>query len=352
MPFTPVESSIGGLLIGLSSSAHLFLTGEISGMSGISGTCIRGVSVQARETFLSPAWIKSSLYMLGILVGGALLRYLLAPQQFLTIPSSSPAQYIMFALGGLLVGIGTQLANGCTSGHMICGLARLSKRSFAAVMTFCSVAFLMVKLFKSIDVLNGLLNKPTIEGEKLPFYTLPTWQYALILSSILLAVVIVYAFVILLTKKAEKVRPYFVYPIYAFDGFVFALGLGLSGMTQPTKVLGFFDVFGPHFDPSLVCVAVGAIMFDLILFQGYILKLPAPVMGESFCMPKVTNIDAKLIVGSAIFGVAWGALGICPGPAFVSIATLLPQILVFNLMFAVGVMLKFIAQANNILNVT
>jgi len=344
MPFTPIESSVGGLLIGLSSSAHLFLNGDISGMSGIAGSCIRGVTVQGKEQFMTLPWIKSFLYILGLIIGGAMLRGFIAPQQFLVIPHSNPSQYLMFALGGLLVGIGTQLANGCTSGHMICGIARLSKRSFAAVMTFCGVAFLMVKLFHSIDMLNDLLNQEPSQG-KLPFYTLPSWQYSLVLIAILLAVVIVYALVILTAKRAPNTKNVLLLPLYLFDGFVFALGLGLSGMVHPAKVLGFFDVFGSHFDPSLVCVAVGAILFDLVLFQTYILRQPAPVLSDQFCLPKASAIDTKLILGSVLFGIAWGTLGICPGPAIVNLATLAPQFIVFNLMFAVGVILKYIAQA-------
>lgn len=342
MPFTPIESSVGGLLIGLSSSAHLYLNGEISGMSGISGKFVRGLTVQ-REMLGTPEWIRSFLYMCGIIFGGASLYTFIAPQQFMQIPGGATiTQYLVFALIGFLVGFGTQMANGCTSGHMICGLARLSKRSLAAVMTFCAVAFVLVKGFGSIDRLNALLNQPPTAAANTPFYTLPSASFTLGLLLVLFAVAAVYAFVIFAVRGrgGSQLKGTFYMPLYFFNGFVFALGLGLSGMTLPTKVLGFFDVFGPHFDPSLVCVAVGAILFDLILFQGYILHQPAPLVGSSFCLPTSTSIDAKLIVGSAIFGLGWGTLGICPGPAFVNIAPLAPQFLMFNAAFAVGIMVK------------
>jgi uncharacterized membrane protein YedE/YeeE len=112
------------------------------------------------------------------------------------------------------------------------------------------------------------------------------------------------------------------------SGLLFAVGLGLSGMTQPQKVLAFLDVFGA-WDPALLFVMIGAISVHMIpaLRAG---RLNArPMLGESFKVAGNTSIDARLIAGAALFGMGWGAAGYCPGPAVVSVVTLTPTTLSF-----------------------
>jgi uncharacterized membrane protein YedE/YeeE len=117
-------------------------------------------------------------------------------------------------------------------------------------------------------------------------------------------------------------------------GIVFALGLGLSGMTQPSKVLGFLDVAGP-WDPSLMFVMAGAVLFGLVVFPP-ILRRSHPLFEGSFHLPTRKTIDARLIVGAAVFGVGWGLSGYCPGPAVVSVVTGAPATLVFVASMLVG----------------
>lgn len=337
MTFTPFESSIGGLLIGISSAAHLLLNGEISGMSGIAGATIRSLTVNQQLFFLFEG-IKSCVYIIGLLVGGFLASQFIVPQQFLIIKQWNFVQFLIFAVAGLLVGIGTQLSNGCTSGHMICGLARLSKRSFVAVVTFCGVAFVLVKLFGIIDFLNIVLGMKHTESQ--PFLSLPSTYQILIFILILLIAIIFYAAIIGLDFPRKKENIYLQLFLHFFNAFVFALGLSISGMVNPVKVLGFFDIFGKHFDPSLVCVAIGAILLDLLLFQKFILVREAPIIAASFQLPKKTDVDMKLVLGAILFGLGWGTVGVCPGPAIVNLGALVPQFVVFNAMFAVGVVLN------------
>jgi uncharacterized membrane protein YedE/YeeE len=117
-------------------------------------------------------------------------------------------------------------------------------------------------------------------------------------------------------------------------GLVFALGLGISGMTQPSKVLGFLDVAGA-WDPSLMFVIAGAVLPGLVAF-ALILRRPAPLLEASFHMPTRRSVDARLIAGAALFGVGWGLSGYCPGPAVLSIATGAPGALVFVASMVVG----------------
>lgn len=104
-------------------------------------------------------------------------------------------------------------------------------------------------------------------------------------------------------------------------GLLFGLGLVLAGMSNPAKVLNFLDVGaipGGGWDPSLAFVLVGAIA---VTFIGYrlVLRRRRPVFGEAFHLPTATNIDSRIVAGPAIFGVGWGLVGFCPGPAFTAL---------------------------------
>ncbi|RYZ37017.1 MAG: YeeE/YedE family protein [Myxococcaceae bacterium] len=117
-------------------------------------------------------------------------------------------------------------------------------------------------------------------------------------------------------------------------GLLFALGLGLGGMTQPEKVLGFLDVAGT-WDPSLAMVMMGAVGVHAVLLR-LIRRRPAPVLAPRFPAPPSTRVDTALIVGAALFGVGWGLVGYCPGPAFVSVVTGGRDVLLFVLSMLAG----------------
>jgi uncharacterized membrane protein YedE/YeeE len=104
------------------------------------------------------------------------------------------------------------------------------------------------------------------------------------------------------------------------SGVLFALGLGVSGMTNANKVIGFLDLSGT-WDPSLGFVMVGAIGVHMALYK-LILKRKSPVFGEGFQVPTRTGLDVRLVGGAALFGAGWGLGGFCPGPAVASIAAL------------------------------
>ncbi len=111
-------------------------------------------------------------------------------------------------------------------------------------------------------------------------------------------------------------------------GFVFAIGLGVSGMTQPTKVIGFLDVSGA-WDPSLAFVMLGAIAVHAVF-----VRRSKRASAERFAtalpiLPPPNAVDGRLLVGAALFGVGWGIAGFCPGPALVSLVTLSPVALAF-----------------------
>ena len=117
-------------------------------------------------------------------------------------------------------------------------------------------------------------------------------------------------------------------------GLLFGVGISISGMANPAKVLNFFDVFGT-WDPSLGFVMGGAL---IVAFIGYrvVLKRPAPTFDPQFYVPTSRHLDSRLIGGSAVFGIGWGISGFCPGGALPALGTLNPGVLIFTAALLVG----------------
>ena len=119
-------------------------------------------------------------------------------------------------------------------------------------------------------------------------------------------------------------------------GLLFGLGLILSGMTDPGKVIGFLDLFG-SWDPSLALVMGGAILVGIFAFT-MAKKRTTTFLGGVLRFPTNMDIDKKLVIGSLMFGTGWGLAGFCTGPALVSMASGQPKALVFVLAMLVGML--------------
>jgi hypothetical protein len=117
-------------------------------------------------------------------------------------------------------------------------------------------------------------------------------------------------------------------------GTLMGAGLMISGMMNPNKVLSFLDIFG-NWDPTLIFVMGGAIFAAL---PGFWLsrRLTKPLLANNFQLPDKKNFDRGLVGGAAIFGVGWGLVGLCPGPAISAITTGSPQVIVFVISMTVG----------------
>ena len=137
--FTPVAAAIGGALIGLSAGLLMLLIGRIAGISGIFGGCL-GFGIADK------AWR-------GAFIAGLILAPLTASWVGYGIPSPQmPTSWVVIIAAGLLVGFGSRLGGGCTSGHGICGIARLSVRSIVATTIFISTAIIVVAFTRDILV--------------------------------------------------------------------------------------------------------------------------------------------------------------------------------------------------------
>tara|TARA_B100001996_G_scaffold353123_1_gene314271 strand:- start:220 stop:648 length:429 start_codon:yes stop_codon:yes gene_type:complete len=118
------------------------------------------------------------------------------------------------------------------------------------------------------------------------------------------------------------------------SGIVFGLGLTISGMLNPEKVLGFLNIFNA-WDPSLMFVMIGAILIFSPLH--FIFKRKSrPIFAKDFVIPTKTNIDKNLIIGAIMFGAGWGLAGLCPGPAISAISFLNTDVYLFVLFMFIG----------------
>lgn len=120
-------------------------------------------------------------------------------------------------------------------------------------------------------------------------------------------------------------------------GLIFGLGLIVSGMTDPGKVIGFLDLAG-LWDPSLAFVMGGAILVGLLAF-AVAKKRTTSFLGGAMQLPTARDIDKRLVIGSMVFGVGWGLAGFCPGPAIVSMGAGEPKAFVFVLAMLAGMAL-------------
>jgi uncharacterized membrane protein YedE/YeeE len=118
------------------------------------------------------------------------------------------------------------------------------------------------------------------------------------------------------------------------SGLLFGAGLVISGMTNPNKVLGFLDVFGA-WDGSLMLVMLGAIGVHALAYR-WIRRRSAPLFDSAFRVPTRRDLDGRLLLGAAVFGVGWGLGGYCPGPSVVALASLRTGVVVFVAALAVG----------------
>jgi uncharacterized protein len=125
-------------------------------------------------------------------------------------------------------------------------------------------------------------------------------------------------------------------------GLVFGVGLLISGMTQPAKILGFLDVLG-RWDPTLLFVMVGALA---VTASGYALarRRAKPLLAPQSLWPTRTGIDRPLVIGAVLFGVGWGLSGLCPGPALENLASLSPRVIVFVAAMGAGIVLHDLWQ--------
>jgi len=280
----PLQSFLGGIGLALPVHALLILNGSIFGISGFLHRAARG----GKEGAVS---------VLGFVLGGVVVGELegIGPKVYSThVPT--------LVASGILVGLGTKLGNGCTSGHMICGLSRFSFRSIVATTVFCATGVLTTNLLYSTSL-------PPVGSADISLGQHGSAFFAGSLLSLLCTILVPYLTPSSSpqTTQATSIRRLFISFLAALS---FSLSLRLSNLTDPTRVLSFL-LLPPHpaFDPSLVFLALGAIPLAATLYYRSSQKVNSPSGGK---------IDWRLVTGAALFGIGWGIEGICPGPGLVN----------------------------------
>lgn len=245
---------------------------------------------------------------------------------------------LAYGLGGLLVGLGTKIGNGCTTGHGICGLGRLSPRSLVATVTFtvCSIvttiltgpdkswapwtAFLRAQDPPRVSQSLGAV----VSSLAIGLAALCVTRYAKSRTSD--TTTGSDAAVAKAKEHAHKVIG------AGFSGVLFAAGLIVSGMVKASKVHDFLDVCQlcqgnvDSFDPTLLTVLGSAIATSVLSYQfvpGYSKttlfgKRGTPLLASQWSVPSNITIDRQLLLGASLFGVGWGLAQLCPGPALYS----------------------------------
>lgn len=225
------------------------------------------------------------------------------PERLITYGTS----YYGYALAGFLVGFGTKLSNGCTSGHGLCGLPRLSIRSIVAVMVFLLTGI-------GIATLNHYETLGFLTNEKYNPYTSinHTITANIFMALGLLLPIIAY---FLEAKPANfRFSNYLKEYVTVFMvGLIFGLGLMISGMTRRSKIMNFLQI-SSNWDPSLLFVLGAGVTVNFITFNYMIHIRKHPVFGGQLFNPSNTTLDWKLLGGAFCFGLGWGIGCLCPGP--------------------------------------
>jgi hypothetical protein len=293
--------------------------GEIAGISGLVGGALTG---QKHHWPWKAAWTGMMF-----ISGGACA--LLFPHAM--VPSSSSYQdatALAYGVGGFFVGAGTRLANGCTSGHGICGLARQSPRSFAAVVTFMLMAALTATTIRANDP-HWLLTRP--QEHAWPFeHTLPVYKplagAGLGFGVVLVVVSLVAAW---RTSHAEIRDTWYAVVTALFMG----PGILLGGMGNRHTVMRFL-VLAYEWSPQLAFVMGGGLLVAYPSFKWAAKrdgKESGTMIGRQYSIPRNRVIDLRLLVGSLLFGFGWGLSGLCPGPGLLQGAGGFPMVAAFYL---------------------
>ena len=406
--FTPVTGVTGGAVIGLSAAVLLLLTGDILGASGL----IHALFLTPRQVTSEPgnAWKLAFLSAFGLCSNLVLGRYYAHDERLghdASIPVLGTLGYLW---AGFWVGFGTRLGNGCTTGHGICGMARLSWRSIAAVMTFMMTAMAMATVLAPD---NKAFAKWTAWLRTTNDAPAPSLYNPSLGVGVTFVVVVLPTFVALYNLYRQKQgaddgimkNPSSYYtdlqtqngkvPSYntngtggadleknngsasasqtshdnksvanpksplinhsaveeppethgdaywklcsgSLSGILLALGLAVSGMVQPAKVLGFLNLYlfaKGTYDPTLLTVMISGCAVSFLAYQfveGHTLfckhsttryTRSKPLLTSHFSIPCQTSIDWKLLLGALCFGIGWGTSGLCPGPAMFLAAT-------------------------------
>ncbi|KKK19231.1 hypothetical protein AOCH_006383 [Aspergillus ochraceoroseus] len=292
--FTPVHTSLGALLLYQASSGLLLHNGAVFGISSLLSGCV-----------LNPS--RDNIPIIAGLASSVVPIYLLAPS---LIPSYPPApdsfvSFLSTVASGFLLGWGTKNGRGCTSGHMLCGLSRLSPRSLIATTIFFTTALL------TANFVSGAQNIPPCPGG-IPCYT-PVYPSSSELAFMIGVTALTFFTNIFLIPRgldrSKESRTIFSYLQACNSEWFFAF---LTDASRFDPSLGLVVLFG--IGPSLATYLSAKPGQSTAAQDGEPAK---PTLADTWRLPTATvaDIDWRFLVGAVVFGLVWGLRGVCPGPA-------------------------------------
>ncbi|CAD8098466.1 unnamed protein product [Paramecium primaurelia] len=301
---------IGGALIGIATSLHYVVKGRVTGFSGILYSIV---------TYDLPSFFWKVSLMMGVMMASSIF-YLAYGTEKAIIDGGTPAYddlSILTQIGwggaiiaGFCVGFGTKMGNGCTSGHGVCGLPRLAPRSIVAVSCFMGMGLLTASIKENFI--------PLEHPDPIDYDHEACAITTLILGFVIILIMAGFQYV----KNKDLLIDLVVGTLV---GFIFGLGLAISGMVKRSKIIGFLAI-NERWDPTLIFVMVTPVVINFFAFRAK----EKPYLNTKYEIPTNNVIDWKLVCGATIFGFGWGVGGFCPGPAF----ALFPQFTVhINILF-------------------
>ncbi|VEU23353.1 DEKNAAC104697 [Brettanomyces naardenensis] len=311
--FTPAESSLGALFIQSATGSYMEIEGKPVGFSSI-----------IYNSVFHPT-IHSVSIVLGALLSGSFVKRFLPTFQPEYALSSDNHPLVLgsvsnYCTSGLLIGLGSSLGKGCTSGHMIAGISRLRWRSIVATLVFATTAVITSTVLDNGISCGAGLSCSSYDDK----FTIFNANKSLLLKLLAAGFAESYIVLPLVLKKVKESGNETWITIGKFltglsTGFQFGLGLLISGMASSAKVLGFLSVFSKEkFDPSLLAIPLFTILPNILTWRSQVpqdvteLATKKPVLEDSFDLNFDDTIDAPFILGNVIFGVGWGISGICP----------------------------------------
>lgn len=289
----PLESFLGGLGIPIPAHVLLLLNGNVFGVSGFMHHTIKG----NKEAIAG---------VTGLVLGGIFIGFLERAN-----PLSMQGNLFWAIASGILIGIGSKMGNGCTSGHMICGLSRFSLRSITATICFFVTGAISAHLFnRRFPMSEGAVWILSPASKKLLLYQAPPTLVSALLYTAN-------------CSEDAKYHPTLRLLALITTGFQFALALCVSDLTDPARVISFLlTPLHRAFDPSLLYLAAGAIPTAAFCYH-YLRGNEIPKLGGDWQVPTNKSVDARLLTGASLFGLGWGMLGICPGPGLVNVGRII-----------------------------
>jgi uncharacterized membrane protein YedE/YeeE len=324
---------LGGLLLGTVAAARMYIFGRVTGISGLLQNSFLP-DVKA-STLFDTKRLSSFLSVIGIAIGGLICNAVFNGGSF---QDWTVASYPRIVIAGLLVGYGTKLGNGCTSGHGVCGISAFRIRSLVATCVFMLAGIVTAMATGSYLYLPMFKNTLQLDQASI------VWAISICICVLL--VIVAYftnAHCSEFCKSCTGPHTVLVLSMEMIFGMGIGISMAVSNMSLLSATISFLDL--RYWNPALAFVMMGAIAVTATAYYLIAGRMSMPIFDKQFYRPAMTQIDRSLVLGSMIFGIGWGLLGACPGPALTNIGSgNLPPV-IYCICIVAGMWMEFLVSS-------